>query len=155
TLTADPGLIADFVSLAPYHGSLIVSGSSGPLHYDLMIHFTIDLMGAVEPPTIIHDGNDEFAVLGPAQTDVHRVADPDPTGGLPAGTSAADFPRDFFSFAVHGLAPGQHVVLTLMLYNLQPTQTVNRYFKFGPTPGNSTPHWYDFTYNPATDLGAE
>lgn len=27
---------------------------------------------------------------------------------------------------------------------------VHRYYKYGPTPGNPTPHWYDFSYDGTT-----
>ena len=31
----------------------------------------------------------------------------------------------------------------------------NNYYKFGPTPDDSTPHWYDFNYDPNTLTGAQ
>ncbi len=31
--------------------------------------------------------------------------------------------------------------------------SVNRYYAYGPTPDNATPHWYDFTFDGTT--GAE
>jgi cyclophilin family peptidyl-prolyl cis-trans isomerase len=31
----------------------------------------------------------------------------------------------------------------------------NRYYNYGPTPDNTVPHWYDFTYDPVTKTGAE
>jgi cyclophilin family peptidyl-prolyl cis-trans isomerase len=33
--------------------------------------------------------------------------------------------------------------------------SVNRYYAYGPTPGNASPHWYDFTFDSTTGTGAE
>jgi hypothetical protein len=33
--------------------------------------------------------------------------------------------------------------------------SVNRYYAYGPTSDNATPHWYDFTFDSTTGTGAE
>jgi cyclophilin family peptidyl-prolyl cis-trans isomerase len=34
-------------------------------------------------------------------------------------------------------------------------QTISSYFQYGPTPGDNTPHWYEFLYDDVTGTGAE
>jgi hypothetical protein len=50
-------------------------------------------------------------------------------------------------FEVRGVTPGGSTQITLMLL---PGVTFNAYYKFGPEPGNTTPHWYAFNYNGTT-----
>jgi len=33
-------------------------------------------------------------------------------------------------------------------------QSPDVFYKFGPTPDNTTPHWYDFSFDPTTGIGA-
>jgi uncharacterized repeat protein (TIGR01451 family) len=123
--------------------------------------------------TVQDTGNLEWFAVGP-NTD-HRViligpvgttldstysTDPDPTGGLPPGTTPSDFPVGFFSSQVHGLTPGQHITVTMVL-GLLPGEAVNQYWKFGSpgldAQGNRLPkQWYRFSpYDPITDTGAD
>ena len=51
------------------------------------------------------------------------------------------FPHGFFSFNVTGLTLGQSVDITITLPDPVPVGT--QYWKYGPTPGNHTPHWYE------------
>src|SRR5262249_51791201 len=69
----------------------------------------------------------------------------------PPGTTAAYFPLGFFRFSV-AVGPGQAETLTLQLPSDVPVPTL--YWKFGPTPDNSTPHWYNFLFDPQTQTGA-
>jgi hypothetical protein len=62
----------------------------------------------------------------------------------PAGSS---FPLGLFGFEVHGVTPGGSAQVTLML---PPGVNFNAYHKFGPEPGNTTPHWYAFNFNGTT-----
>jgi hypothetical protein len=75
---------------------------------------------------------------------------------FPPGMSAQDFPEGFFAFDVEGLHPGDHVAITIVL---QAGESVRSYWKFTNqyTPGGTpiATNWYDFTYDPATDTGAE
>jgi len=61
-----------------------------------------------------------------------------------------DFPIGFFEFTVQGIIPGGPTAVTLLL---PPEVTANIYYKFGPTPDNPTPHWYEFLFDRTT--GAE
>jgi len=66
-------------------------------------------------------------------------------GDLPPEAAATmpdiEFPHGFFSFNVTGLSPGEAVTITLELPDPVPVGT--EYWKYGPTPGNHTPHWYE------------
>ncbi|MBI4824805.1 MAG: InlB B-repeat-containing protein [Nitrospirae bacterium] len=61
----------------------------------------------------------------------------------------ADFPYGFLDFTIIGLTPGGATTLTLYIESAD----VNTYFKYGPTPDNTSPHWYEFMYDGTT--GAE
>jgi hypothetical protein len=50
------------------------------------------------------------------------------------------FPHGLFSFRIGGLSPGQSVTVRIVLPSDVPTDT--EYWKFGPTPDDTTPHWY-------------
>ena len=57
------------------------------------------------------------------------------------------FPYGFFEFQVTGLAAGEAITVTLYL----PTgETLTTYWKYGPTPNNPVPHWYEFMYDGQT-----
>jgi len=60
------------------------------------------------------------------------------------------FPYGFFEFTLTGVAPGQNAVVSL---TLPAGATVPTYYKYGPTPSNPVPHWYEFRYDGQT--GAE
>jgi Calx-beta domain/Bacterial Ig domain len=62
----------------------------------------------------------------------------------PAGSS---FPLGLLGFEVRGLTQGGSAQVTLMV---PPGVNLNAYYKFGPAPGNTTPHWYAFNYNGTT-----
>jgi hypothetical protein len=57
------------------------------------------------------------------------------------------FPYGFFEFAVNGLTPGGATTVTLYL---PAGAAPNTYYKYGATPGNTTPHWYEFLYDGQT-----
>ncbi len=65
----------------------------------------------------------------------------------PAGTV---FPLGLFNFSVEGLSEGSAAVVDLLL---PPGQALETYFKYGPTPANESPHWYEFLADGTT--GAE
>lgn len=60
----------------------------------------------------------------------------------PAGSAPADvtFPQGLFTFTIGSCAPGAAVDLTIVYP--QPLPAGTRYWKYGPAPGNATPHWY-------------
>jgi hypothetical protein len=71
----------------------------------------------------------------------------------PADTPSADFPFGFFSFRVAGLGPvEQEATVELVLSKPLPGDPSTwTYWRFGPTPANHTPHWYQFLYGRKTD----
>jgi parallel beta-helix repeat protein len=71
----------------------------------------------------------------------------DPPATVPAGV---EFPIGFFAFTVSGISPGGSTTVTLLL---PAGHTVGTYYKYGPEPGNETPHWYEFLWDGTT--GAE
>ncbi len=65
--------------------------------------------------------------------------------------SDAEFPLGFLTFQAEGVDIGGAVVMTIMSDDLP--ADVNSYWKYGPTPDDSTSHWYEFIYDGTT--GAE
>ena len=65
---------------------------------------------------------------------------------------ATQFGLGFFDFTLVGLTPGQHVAVQMILPVTVGSPT--SYWRYGATPGNPSPHWFDWLYNPSTDTGA-
>ena len=83
---------------------------------------------------------------GTVLVQVAAVLNPSP-GDVPAGI---EFPVEFFSFKVQGLAAGGSTTATLF----PPAGVVlSTYYRYGPTPGNPAPHLYEFLFDGTT--GAE
>jgi len=61
----------------------------------------------------------------------------------PAGKPNLVFPHGFFSFDITGLSSGETVRVTITLPDPVPVGT--QYWKYGPTPGDPTDHWYQLT----------
>jgi len=70
----------------------------------------------------------------------------------PGAPSWVTFSYDFIDFTINGAGAGG--TTTLILY-LPPRANINTYWKYGPTPTNSNPHWYEFMYESSTQTGAE
>lgn len=71
---------------------------------------------------------------------------------LPAeGLAQVKYSIDLIDFKIVGLPAGGS---TQMQLNLPGYMTAKGYGKFGPEPGNTTPHWYDFAYDPVSNTGA-
>lgn len=87
-----------------------------------------------------------FAV-NPNQTlaNVTPIANPSP-GDAPNQR----FPLGYFSFEVRDLTPGAATKVDIYLPSWM---VLNGWWKYGRTPDNPTPHWYDFTFDGTT--GAE
>jgi len=69
----------------------------------------------------------------------------------PTDTPAdVDFQYDFLSFIINGVAVGGTTTVILYLPDGAEPYT---YYKYGKTPDNPTPHWYEFLYDGET--GAE
>ncbi len=71
------------------------------------------------------------------------VNNPSPSND-PAGVS---FPLDFFEFEIELLAHGQESFIILYLPD---GVEVNTFYKYGPTPDNPSPHWYNFHFDGET-----
>jgi hypothetical protein len=68
---------------------------------------------------------------------------------IPSGISA---PFGLITFAITGIQQGGATTATLFL----PQGTlVNTYWKYGSTPDNLTPRWYEFLFDAATGTGAK
>ncbi len=71
----------------------------------------------------------------------------------PPGGSAPDgfvFPIGFVDFTLQGMNAGAAVSVTLLSEN---SASFSTYYKYGPTPDNTTNHWYEFLFDGTT--GAE
>jgi hypothetical protein len=60
-----------------------------------------------------------------------------PAGSAPAGVI---FTHGLFNFTTGGCAPGGTIAMTITWPAALPVGT--QYWKYGPAPGNATPHWY-------------
>jgi len=71
----------------------------------------------------------------------------------PADSPAnAVFDCGLFEFTLTGLTTGGSATVTLSLPEDAPD--FNTYYRFGPTTGNTTHHWYEFKYDATTETGA-
>jgi hypothetical protein len=83
---------------------------------------------------------------GTSLASVVATGEPSPTD-TPPGVS---FPLGFFEFSIEGINPGSATTVKLFLpANIR----VNSYYKYGPTPQDPDPHWYEFLFDGTT--GAE
>ena len=60
------------------------------------------------------------------------------------------FPYGFFEFTITGVGAGGSTTATIYLPE---GETPTTYWKYGPTPLQNAPHWYEFIYDGST--GAE
>lgn len=97
-----------------------------------------------------NSGNGEYVTLatptGTALTNVEAIDNPAPST-QPGG---AEFPTGFIQFGINGMAIGAATTVEIFL---EGGVTANSYYKYGPTPDNSTDHWYEFLFDGIT--GAE
>jgi hypothetical protein len=93
-----------------------------------------------------YDGTSQMILESPEGTcleSVEPVENPSPIN-TPDGV---EFPYGFVRFAVTDIEPGESIVVTL---TLEPGADVNTYWKYGSTPDNPEPHWYEFLYDGTT-----
>jgi hypothetical protein len=113
-----------------------------------------------------HDGNGDgipdsqqanVASL-PSSDDNHYVT-LESSGGLqnvralaapPGAPPDVSFPYGFYEFTITGVSGVGIATLTIYLDG----ETPDTYYKFGPTPGNPDPDWYEFLFDPLTSTGA-
>jgi hypothetical protein len=68
-----------------------------------------------------------------------------PQGAIDASEQAGlNFPHGLFEFRITGLADGDSVALTISLPSAIPDNA--QYWKYGPTPLDSNPHWYNIPW---------
>ena len=97
-------------------------------------------------------GGGLLELASPSNTQLSASISPTAGVGVPNGIQ---FPFGYLNFQIislspQALAPGGVVALELVI-NGQSTTGINQYFKYGPTPANPAPHWYDFLLNQTTD----
>ena len=83
---------------------------------------------------------------GTTFSNVVAVENPSPGDSPPD----VEFPVGFFEYTLDNVSPGGSTTVTQIL---PPGESVDTYYKYGPTPGNPTDHWYEFLYDGST--GAE
>jgi len=62
-----------------------------------------------------------------------------------AGKPSLQFPHGLFEFQITGLTFGESVTLTITFPSAIPDNA--EYWKYGPTPGDPTYHWYQIPWN--------
>ena len=99
----------------------------------------------------IQTPNNEYVTFtapqGQPSANVQAISNPDPATAPPN----VDFPLGFFDFNIPQVPLGSSTTLTLFLPQ---GTTANSYWKYGATPDNATPHWYNFTFDLLTNTGA-
>lgn len=91
------------------------------------------------------DGGSYVTLASPDSTLLSNVsADANPS---PGDAPDMDFPYGFFSFTITDIALDGSTFVTLTLPD---GETVETYYKYGPTLSNAVPHWYEFTYDGTT-----
>jgi len=77
----------------------------------------------------------------------YKAVDNPSTADAPSGM---EFPYGFFEFTITGVGNG---IATTVILPFSVGTTFDTYYKYGPTPDDSTNHWYEFLYDGQT--GAE
>jgi hypothetical protein len=98
-------------------------------------------------PTATGTGNATASFTGGGPTCTYAAAQFIPVTGHaaspPAGTAPANvaFPHGLFDFRLTGCTPGAAITMTIT-YPGAPPIAAGQYWKYGPEPGNTAPHWY-------------
>lgn len=96
----------------------------------------------------------------PAGTQLFAVAAVNNPSPQDAPTDAhgqpVDFPFGFISYQLTGLTPGAATTVAMILSSPMPYDPTlpnggNTFYKYGATPADRTPHWYQFLYQTKTD----
>lgn len=58
-----------------------------------------------------------------------------------------DFPIGFFEYKIRLIKHGEESFVVIFLPE---GVVINSFYKFGPTPDDPTPHWYDFSFDGVT-----
>lgn len=100
--------------------------------------------------SVANENGDMVTIAAPdgtTLTDVQAGQNPSP-GDVPEGVT---FPAGFISFTVQGIAPGGTAEVQLILH-ASDGAAFTTYYKHGPTPDDTTPHWYEFLFDGATGV---
>ena len=112
---------------------------------DSMIGTSYFLTPAAGVPTATGTGIASLVPTSGSVQNLTAVSATSPSTSLPQeaiATKPADvqFPHGLFEFRITGLADGGSATLTIILPSAVPAGA--QYWKYGPTPGNHTAHWY-------------
>jgi hypothetical protein len=100
--------------------------------------------------SFLSTGTGNYLTLSAPQSDIlaDTASSLNPnTSSTPSNTS---FIEAFVQFAITGLANGASRNVELLIHS---GNTPTSYYKYGPTPDNAAPHWYEFLFDGVT--GAE
>ena len=61
-------------------------------------------------------------------------------------TTDRDFTNGYFGFDLLSVLPGDNIVTVTLPTGVSPDQ----FFNYGPTPGDDSPHWYEFNFDGTT-----
>jgi hypothetical protein len=100
-----------------------------------------------EPRTVVFPGDGGSSVR--LLTHAGRFTNVRPVTA-PTGADGVQFPAGLFSFDVTGLDPGASVAVDVFT-----SKPASAYWRNGPTFPGGAPHWYEWSYNPITNLGAK
>ena len=93
-----------------------------------------------------YDNQNYLTMESPAGTSIinfNTADNPSPANAPPD----LKFSYGFFVSKIDGIGIGKATIITL---HLPDGVTVDTYYKYGPTPNNTTNHWYEFLYNGQT-----
>ena len=94
-----------------------------------------------------HDGEYYVTLASPDPISDFDVIDNPSPADSPSGLT---FQYGFFEFTADGLGPGDDAIITIYLPS---GASPASYYKYGPTPGDPSDHWYEFLFDGQT--GAE
>jgi hypothetical protein len=139
------------ISQNPVAGTSVAAGSG----VNLVVSTGLVPVTQFTAPTATGTGNATATLVGSGASCGFASAQFIPVAGSPASPPAGTappgvaFPHGLFTFVVGpSCTPGGTANVTITYPQPLPANT--QYWKFGPTPGNATPHWYTL---PATVSG--
>ena len=118
-------------------------------NYDGNADGTPDYQQANVASFLTYDGQNYVTMVFPSGTELSQLT---VTGNPSPSDTPEDavFPFGFFDFTIDGIDPGEAVTIMLILHD---GETIENYYKYGLTPDNTIPHWYEFNFDGQT--GAE
>jgi YVTN family beta-propeller protein len=101
------------------------------------VHIGASATGSGTITAAFSDGGAGFSYLNPQFIGPPPGATPVPPVAPPSGVT---FPHGLFNFSVTGCTPG--ATLSFIVTYPSPLDPATQYWKYGPTPDDSSPHWY-------------